>query len=156
MVRMYLYRFEARGEEEIIIGTLGGYWRGTGGIGQGMAAANWHAADWSHKRIKQGHILPRRTSLSLAFGIGNHSGNLRNEWERWSDPTPNEVYVTGTFDNWARSVKLDRTEDGFRKDVAVPIVGGKLLYKNANALFMRWGSPYDVIFNSPMISPVAS
>ncbi|KAL2364438.1 hypothetical protein RJZ56_002586 [Blastomyces dermatitidis] len=75
---------------------------------------------------------------------------------KWSDPTPNEVYVTGTFDNWARSVKLDRTEDGFRKDVAVPIVGGKLLYKNANALFMRWGSPYDVIFNSPMISPVAS
>ncbi|KMW67317.1 hypothetical protein BDBG_16583 [Blastomyces gilchristii SLH14081] len=50
-----------------------------------MAAANWHAADWSHKRIKQGHILPRRTSLSLAFGIGNHSGNLRNEWERWYD-----------------------------------------------------------------------
>ncbi|PGG97690.1 hypothetical protein GX51_07200 [Blastomyces parvus] len=48
---------------------------------------------------------------------------------QWTDPTAKEVYVTGTFDNWGRSVKLDRTEDGFRKDVALPIVGGKLLYK---------------------------
>ncbi|OJD18517.1 hypothetical protein AJ78_01433 [Emergomyces pasteurianus Ep9510] len=46
-----------------------------------------------------------------------------------SDTTANEVYVTGTFDNWARSVKLDRTADGFRKDVPVPVVGGKMLYK---------------------------
>ncbi|OAX80329.1 hypothetical protein ACJ72_05343, partial [Emergomyces africanus] len=46
-----------------------------------------------------------------------------------SDPTANDVYVTGTFDNWARSVKLDRTADGFRKDVPVPIGGGKMLYK---------------------------
>ncbi|EEH37468.2 hypothetical protein PAAG_07886 [Paracoccidioides lutzii Pb01] len=46
-----------------------------------------------------------------------------------SDKTAKEVYVTGTFDNWGRTVKLDRTEDGFRKDVEVPAISTKMLYK---------------------------
>ncbi|EDN08988.1 predicted protein [Histoplasma mississippiense (nom. inval.)] len=48
-------------------------------------------------------------------------------WE--PDPTASEVYVTGTFDNWSRSVKLERSTNGFRKDVEVPSIGGKILYK---------------------------
>ncbi|ODH48536.1 hypothetical protein GX48_05298 [Paracoccidioides brasiliensis] len=48
---------------------------------------------------------------------------------QWSDTTAKEVYVTGTFDNWGRTVKLDRTEDGFRKDVEVPAISTKMLYK---------------------------
>ncbi|KAG5303756.1 hypothetical protein I7I50_10624 [Histoplasma capsulatum G186AR] len=48
---------------------------------------------------------------------------------QWPDPTASEVYVTGTFDNWSRSVKLERSANGFRKDVEVPSIGGKILYK---------------------------
>ncbi|KAK2773855.1 hypothetical protein FQN52_004455 [Onygenales sp. PD_12] len=47
---------------------------------------------------------------------------------QWPHTTPAEVVVTGTFDNWQRSVRLDRTEQGFSKDVALPVTP-KILYK---------------------------
>ncbi|KAJ5132701.1 hypothetical protein N7448_006859 [Penicillium atrosanguineum] len=33
----------------------------------------------------------------------------------------NDVYVTGTFDDWGKTVKLDRVSDGFAKEVSLPI-----------------------------------
>ncbi|KAJ5683913.1 uncharacterized protein N7477_000258 [Penicillium maclennaniae] len=33
----------------------------------------------------------------------------------------NEVFVTGTFDDWGKTVKLDRVSDGFAKEVSLPI-----------------------------------
>jgi hypothetical protein len=33
----------------------------------------------------------------------------------------NEVFVTGTFDDWGKTVKLDRVDDGFAKEVSLPI-----------------------------------
>ncbi|KAL1961244.1 hypothetical protein VTO42DRAFT_3190 [Malbranchea cinnamomea] len=38
---------------------------------------------------------------------------------RWPHPAQ-QVYVTGTFDNWAQTVKLDRTDHGFSKEVELP------------------------------------
>ena len=41
-----------------------------------------------------------------------------------------EVYVTGTFDDWARSVKLEKQRDGsFQKLVDLPSADEKIAYK---------------------------
>ncbi|KAJ5104006.1 hypothetical protein N7532_004535 [Penicillium argentinense] len=40
----------------------------------------------------------------------------------------NEVFVTGTFDDWGKTVKLDRAGDSFAKTVSVP-TGKKIQYK---------------------------
>lgn len=41
--------------------------------------------------------------------------------QRLDRPYPaRQVYVTGTFDNWAQSVKLDLTDNGFSKEVELP------------------------------------
>ncbi|OJD22939.1 hypothetical protein ACJ73_05711 [Blastomyces percursus] len=76
------------------------------------------------------HLLPFPVPApALALALAPRPVPFQTPPQLRSDPTASEVYVTGTFDNWTRSVKLDRTEDGFRKDVLVPIVAGKLLYK---------------------------
>jgi len=40
-----------------------------------------------------------------------------------------EVFVTGTFDNWGKSVKLDKSGEVFKKTVNLPKTGEKILYK---------------------------
>ena len=40
-----------------------------------------------------------------------------------------EVYVTGTFDDWARSVKLDNKGSCFEKVVELPLANKKIYYK---------------------------
>ncbi|KAJ5792932.1 uncharacterized protein N7503_008910 [Penicillium pulvis] len=42
--------------------------------------------------------------------------------------TANEVFVTGTFDDWGKTVKLDRVGDIFAKEVSLPI-GQEVQYK---------------------------
>ncbi|KAJ5723279.1 hypothetical protein N7488_001314 [Penicillium malachiteum] len=42
--------------------------------------------------------------------------------------TANEVFVTGTFDDWGKTVKLDRVGDHFAKEVSLPIKE-KIQYK---------------------------
>ncbi|KAL8979568.1 MAG: hypothetical protein Q9205_005124 [Flavoplaca limonia] len=44
-------------------------------------------------------------------------GSFRFQWDR----PAGEVYVTGTFDDWAKSVKLDKEGDGFAKRVELPL-----------------------------------
>lgn len=46
---------------------------------------------------------------------------------RWDHPA-DEVYVTGTFDDWAKSIKLEKVDSGFAKKVELPL-GQKILYK---------------------------
>ncbi|PIG87828.1 hypothetical protein AARAC_011354 [Aspergillus arachidicola] len=41
----------------------------------------------------------------------------------------NEVYVTGTFDDWGKTVRLDRKGDIFEKEVPLPATEEKLHYK---------------------------
>ncbi|KAL8794560.1 MAG: hypothetical protein Q9195_002895 [Heterodermia aff. obscurata] len=47
---------------------------------------------------------------------------------KWDHPA-SEVYVTGTFDDWAKSVKLERKGDGYEKLVELPQSEQKILYK---------------------------
>lgn len=52
---------------------------------------------------------------------------LRNWIADWTAPRicrpydANEVFVTGTFDDWGKTVRLDRVSDGFAKEVSLPI-----------------------------------
>ncbi|KAL2796929.1 hypothetical protein BJX66DRAFT_126850 [Aspergillus keveii] len=41
----------------------------------------------------------------------------------------NEVFVTGTFDDWGKTIKLDRNGDVFEKDVHFPVEGEKVHFK---------------------------
>lgn len=40
-----------------------------------------------------------------------------------------QVYVTGTFDDWTKSIKLDKVGDVFEKEVTFPDKGEKIYYK---------------------------
>ncbi|KAI8283043.1 hypothetical protein K4K59_007817 [Colletotrichum sp. SAR11_240] len=46
----------------------------------------------------------------------------------WAHPAE-EVYVTGTFDNWTKSEKLDKVGDAFEKTVTLPEASEKIYYK---------------------------
>ncbi|KAG9673366.1 hypothetical protein KCU99_g6285, partial [Aureobasidium melanogenum] len=46
----------------------------------------------------------------------------------WSHPAQ-EVYVTGDFDNWSKSVKLDKHGDSFRKTITLPGEESRIHYK---------------------------
>lgn len=59
----------------------------------------------------------------------------------------NEVFVTGTFDDWGKTVRLDRVGDIFSKEVSLP-AGEKIYYKvgvflhlSPAALDKRCGEP---------------
>ncbi|KAL2047778.1 hypothetical protein ABVK25_011328 [Lepraria finkii] len=47
---------------------------------------------------------------------------------KWEHPA-SEVYVTGTFDDWAKSVKLEKKGDYFEKLVELPLSKEKIYYK---------------------------
>ncbi|KAJ8612499.1 hypothetical protein MRB53_037428 [Persea americana] len=47
---------------------------------------------------------------------------------KWPHPA-GEVYVTGTFDDWAKTEKLERHGDAFQKTVTLPSAKQKILYK---------------------------
>ncbi|EED23914.1 conserved hypothetical protein [Talaromyces stipitatus ATCC 10500] len=40
-----------------------------------------------------------------------------------------EVYVTGTFDDWGKTVRLEKNGDVFEKEVHLPTIDGKIQYK---------------------------
>jgi len=45
------------------------------------------------------------------------------------DHPADEVYVTGTFDDWAKSVKLERKGDRFEKLLDLSLTEEKIFYK---------------------------
>ncbi|KAI8949085.1 hypothetical protein F4801DRAFT_554314 [Xylaria longipes] len=47
---------------------------------------------------------------------------------KWNHPAT-EVYVTGTFDDWKKTEKLEKVGDSFEKTVALPDASSKILYK---------------------------
>ncbi|KAH1295093.1 hypothetical protein KXV70_002921 [Aspergillus fumigatus] len=47
---------------------------------------------------------------------------------QWPHPA-NEVFVTGSFDDWGKTVKLDRSGDVFTKEVQLPSADDKVHYK---------------------------
>lgn len=40
-----------------------------------------------------------------------------------------DVYVTGTFDNWSKSEKMEKVGDAFEKSVDLPDTSDKIYYK---------------------------
>ncbi|KAJ4267454.1 Cruciform DNA binding protein [Fusarium torreyae] len=52
-------------------------------------------------------------------------GSFTFKWEHPAD----EVYVTGTFDNWTKSVKLEKNNNVFTKTVDLKEPEGKIYYK---------------------------
>lgn len=44
-------------------------------------------------------------------------------------PDAEEVFVTGTFDNWTKSVKLEKKGDIFEKKVDLKDASKKIYYK---------------------------
>lgn len=53
----------------------------------------------------------------------------------------NEVFVTGTFDDWGKTVKLDRVGDIFTKEVSVP-TGKRIHYKAGIYSFLSFPLPF--------------
>ncbi|QDS70593.1 hypothetical protein FKW77_000107 [Venturia effusa] len=58
---------------------------------------------------------------------------------KWEHPEANEVFVTGTFDDWGKTEKLDRKGDFFEKDVQLPNKD-KILYKASHHYFVVDGN----------------
>ncbi|RBQ75798.1 hypothetical protein FVER14953_20168 [Fusarium verticillioides] len=52
-------------------------------------------------------------------------GSFTFKWEHPAD----EVYVTGTFDNWTKSVQLEKEGNVFSKTVDLKEPEGKIYYK---------------------------
>ncbi|EXJ89919.1 hypothetical protein A1O3_02986 [Capronia epimyces CBS 606.96] len=48
---------------------------------------------------------------------------------RWPHPNASDVHVTGTFDNWGKSEKLNKVGDVWEKDVELSQADNKILYK---------------------------
>ncbi|KAF4503483.1 5 -AMP-activated kinase subunit beta-2 [Fusarium agapanthi] len=53
-------------------------------------------------------------------------GSFTFKWEHTAD----EVYVTGTFDNWTKSVQLEKEGNVFSKTVDLKEPEGKIYYKH--------------------------
>lgn len=56
----------------------------------------------------------------------------------------NEVFVTGTFDDWGKTVKLDQKGDIFEKEVHLPVTGEKVYFKVCHTVAL-----IDFPINSP-------
>ncbi|OQV08631.1 hypothetical protein CLAIMM_12872 [Cladophialophora immunda] len=48
---------------------------------------------------------------------------------KWPHPEANDVHVTGTFDDWGKSVKLDKVGAIWEKEVDLPKADEKIFYK---------------------------
>lgn len=67
-------------------------------------------------------VCDRQTLLRVRPQIGVLTAGCR--------PYPaTEVYVTGTFDDWGKTVQLDRVGDIFVKEVSLPATSDKIQYK---------------------------
>lgn len=60
---------------------------------------------------------------------------------KWEHPAE-DVYVTGTFDNWSKSEKLVKTGSVFEKNVTLPDASEKIYYK-VRYKIMGGGSTID-------------
>lgn len=52
-------------------------------------------------------------------------GSFIFKWEHPAD----EVYVTGSFDDWSKSERLDKANNVFTKEVILPVASDKIYYK---------------------------
>lgn len=75
-----------------------------------------------------------RTRLPACSVIGSLTDAT---WVAIRPHDANEVYVTGTFDDWGKTIRLDKKGDFFEKEVQLSPPEDKLHYKVR--LKARWG-----------------
>ncbi|KAL9125087.1 MAG: hypothetical protein Q9217_005659 [Psora testacea] len=61
-------------------------------------------------------------------GVSERRNDMGSFLFRWDHPAE-DVYVTGTFDDWAKSVRLDKKDGYFEKLVDLPYADKKIYYK---------------------------
>lgn len=71
----------------------------------------------AHKIFLEQPLPPRNHSKLANQGILNRPREAT------------EVYVTGTFDDWGKTVQLEKKGTGFEKEVHLPAIDGKIQYK---------------------------
>lgn len=65
-----------------------------------------------------------------------------------------EVYVTGTFDDWSKSEKLEKVGDVFAKDVTLPSAAEKIYYKVRGGCLACQRPPKGEVHHSGMLDYV--
>ncbi|TDZ26308.1 hypothetical protein Cob_v000503 [Colletotrichum orbiculare MAFF 240422] len=71
----------------------------------------------------------------------------------WAHPAE-EVYVTGTFDNWTKSEKLEKVGATFEKTVTLPEATEKIYYKRIWTGSQKWANHPDLDTRQPaMVKP---
>ncbi len=93
-------------------------WRSIGRRGQPLAPKT---PSWSPYRVA--HALPPALRLET-----RHTANLLLFFSYRAHPAE-EVYVTGTFDDWTKSEKLEKVGDKFEKNVTLADASKKIYYK---------------------------
>jgi hypothetical protein len=71
---------------------------------------------------------------------------------KWEHPAE-EVFVTGTFDNWTKSVRLEKVGDVFQKEVELEPQTDKIYYK-VGAIFVAVVVFVVVVFLLLFLPPV--
>ena len=82
----------------------------------------WYVADTSAQKL-----LYSANSVLLAARLFNTAALCVLTAHRTHPAS--EVYVTGTFDDWGKTVKLDKNGDIFEKLVSLPKTSEKIFYK---------------------------
>ncbi|KAJ2966229.1 hypothetical protein NUW58_g10711 [Xylaria curta] len=67
-----------------------------------------------------------------------------------------EVYVTGTFDDWKKTEKLEKVGDGFQKTVALPDISNKITYKVRRFIYGHYAAVVQVFIYLFIASASAS
>ena len=71
-------------------------------------------------------MVSRRAHTPLSSRSSQQSANADTTRPH---PEANDVHVTGTFDDWGKSVQLNKVGDFWEKDVDLPKADEKILYK---------------------------
>lgn len=69
------------------------------------------------------------TRSCITYPVRTTVESTADDWTHFREHSATEVYVTGTFDDWARSVKLEKKGDHFEKLVELPLANENIYYK---------------------------
>ncbi|KAH9216582.1 hypothetical protein DL95DRAFT_460170 [Leptodontidium sp. 2 PMI_412] len=110
--------------------------------------------------------LPTLTYRNGRFGEGSGHSQMVPFIFEWEHPAT-EVFVTGTFDDWSKTILLDKVGGVFAKEVLLPLSTEKICYKfvvdgywkmNANAAMEsdNSGNLNNIITHEQLLATIAS
>jgi hypothetical protein len=74
-------------------------------------------------------IATRQLQFTWSFGVRRPRARLILSFALNREHPAEEVFVTGTFDDWTKSTKLDKVGSAHEKTVDLPKSNDKILYK---------------------------